>query len=184
MIILASASPRRKELLKLLFDDFEIIPADIEETVRRSIELEQYPEYLALKKSRHIAERRPGDNLVIGCDTGVFIDGMMLGKPEDEAQAAEMLRLLSGKAHKVITGCSVFYKGKNVCFSETTEVEFYRLSETDISEYIATGEPMDKAGAYGIQGKGALLVKRINGDYYNVVGLPVGALKQKLKALL
>ncbi len=184
MIILASASPRRKELLKLIFEEFEIIPADIEETVRRSIELEQYPEYLALKKSRHIAEKRPADDVVIGCDTGVFIDDMMLGKPEDESQAAEMLKLLSGRTHKVITGCSVFYKGQNISFSETTEVEFYRLTDTDINEYIATGEPMDKAGAYGIQGKGALLVKRINGDYYNVVGMPVGTLKQKLKMLL
>ena len=109
---------------------------------------------------------------------------MMLGKPEDESQAAEMLKLLSGRTHKVITGCSVFYKGQNISFSETTEVEFYRLTDTDINEYIATGEPMDKAGAYGIQGKGALLVKRINGDYYNVVGMPVGTLKQKLKMLL
>ncbi len=184
MIILASASPRRKELLKLIFEEFEIIPADIEETVRRSIELEQYPEYLALKKSRHIAEKRPADDVVIGCDTGVFIDDMMLGKPEDESQAAEMLKLLSRRTHKVITGCSVFYKGQNISFSETTEVEFYRLTDTDINEYIATGEPMDKAGAYGIQGKGALLVKRINGDYYNVVGMPVGTLKQKLKMLL
>lgn len=183
MIILASASPRRRELLKLIFEEFEVIPAYIDETVRKSIELEQYPEYLALKKSRHIAEKRPVSDVVIGCDTGVFIDNMMLGKPENEEQALEMLRLLSGRTHRVITGCSVFYKGQNVSFSEVTEVEFYRLSESDIKEYIATGEPMDKAGAYGIQGKGALLVKRINGDYYNVVGLPVGELKQKLKML-
>ncbi len=184
MIILASASPRRQELLKLIYDEFEIIPADIDETVRRSIELEQYPEYLALKKSRHIAEKRPVTDVVIGCDTGVFIDDMMLGKPEDAEQAAKMLKLLSGRVHKVITGCSVFYKGQNISFSETTEVEFFRLSDKDIAEYIATGEPMDKAGAYGIQGKGALLVKRINGDYYNVVGLPVGALKQKMKMFM
>ncbi len=184
MIILASASPRRQELLKLIYDEFEIIPADIDETVRRSIELEQYPEYLALKKSRHIAEKRPVTDVVIGCDTGVFIDDMMLGKPEDAEQAAKMLKLLSGRVHKVITGCSVFYNGQNISFSETTEVEFFRLSDKDIAEYIATGEPMDKAGAYGIQGKGALLVKRINGDYYNVVGLPVGALKQKMKMFM
>lgn len=184
MIILASASPRRKELLKLIFEDFEIVPADIDETVRRSIELEQYPEYLALKKSRCIAEKRPVSDVVIGCDTGVFIDDMMLGKPENTDQAFEMLKLLSGKTHKVITGCSVFYKGQNISFSEITEVEFFRLTDDEIREYIATGEPMDKAGAYGIQGKGALLVKRINGDYYNVVGLPVGALKQKMKMFL
>lgn len=183
MIILASASPRRQELLKLIYSDFEVMPADIEEIVRKTIELEQYPEYLALKKSRHIAEKRPIDDVVIGCDTGVFIDDIMLGKPQNKEQAAEMLRMLSGRTHKVITGCSVFYKGQNISFSETTEVEFYRLTDTDISEYIATGEPMDKAGAYGIQGKGALLVKRINGDYYNVVGLPVGQLRQKLRLL-
>ncbi len=184
MIILASASPRRQELLKLIFDDFTVEPADIDETVRKTIELEQYPEYLALKKSRHVAEKRPVDDVVIGCDTGVFIDDIMLGKPSDKQQAKEMLRLLSGKTHKVITGCSIFYKGQNISFSEVTEVEFYHLTDREIDEYIATGEPMDKAGAYGIQGKGALLVKKINGDYYNVVGLPVGTLKQKLKMFI
>ena len=184
MVILASASPRRRELLKLIYDEFEIMPADIDETVRKSIELEQYPEYLALKKSRSIAEKRPVSDVVIGCDTGVFIDDMMLGKPENEEQAFSMLKLLSGRTHKVITGCSVFYKGQNISFSETTEVEFFHLSDNDIKEYIITGEPMDKAGAYGIQGRGALLVKRINGDYYNVVGMPVGALRQKLRMFM
>lgn len=184
MIILASASPRRRELLKLIFDEFEVVPADIDETVRRSIEIEEYPEYLAIKKARHIAEKRPIDDIVIGCDTGVFIDGMMLGKPESREQAFEMLKLLSGRTHKVITGCSIFYKGQNISFSEETQVEFYRLSDTDINEYIITGEPMDKAGAYGIQGKGALLVKRIVGDYYNVVGLPVGMIKQNMKKMM
>lgn len=184
MIILASASPRRQELLKLIFDDFSVVPADIDETVRKSIELTQYPEYLALKKSRHIAEKSSVDDVVIGCDTGVFIDDLMLGKPEDKEQAKEMLKMLSGRTHKVITGCSVFHKGMNISFSEVTEVEFYHLTDEEIDEYVATGEPMDKAGAYGIQGKGALLVKRIIGDYYNVMGLPVGALKQKLKKFL
>lgn len=184
MVILASASPRRQELLKLIFNDFSVEPANIDETVRKSIELEQYPEYLALKKARYIAENHPIDCMVIGSDTGVFIDNIMLGKPENEQQAKEMLKLLSGKTHKVITGCSIFCKGKNISFSEVTEVEFYRLTDKEIDEYIATGEPMDKAGAYGIQGKGALLVKRINGDYYNVMGLPVGALRQKLKMFL
>lgn len=184
MIVLASASPRRQELLKLIFDDFTVEPSDIDETVRRSIELEQYPEYLALKKSRHVAEKNHFDDIVIGCDTGVFIGDIMLGKPKDEEQAREMLKLLSGKTHRVITGVSIFYKGQNISFSEVTEVEFYNLKDTDIDEYIATGEPMDKAGAYGIQGKGALLVKRIKGDFYNVVGLPVGELKQKINNLV
>ncbi len=181
MIILASASPRRQELLKIIFDDFEIMPANIDETVRKTIELEQYPEYLAIKKARHIAEKRPVDDLVIGCDTGVFIDNIMLGKPSDTQQAFDMLKMLSGRTHKVITGCSLFYGGQSVNFSEVTEVQFYHLTNAEIEEYVATGEPMDKAGAYGIQQKGALLVKRINGDYFNVVGLPVGALKQHLK---
>lgn len=184
MIILASASPRRQELLKLIFDDFIVEPSDIDETVRRSIELEQYPEYLALKKSRHVAEKNHFDDIVIGCDTGVFIGDIMLGKPKDEEQAREMLKLLSGKTHRVITGVSIFYKGQNISFSEVTEVEFYNLTDTDIDEYIATGEPMDKAGAYGIQGKGALLVKGIKGNFYNVVGLPVGELKQKINNLV
>ena len=184
MIVLASASPRRQELLKLIFDDFTVEPSDIDETVRRSIELEQYPEYLALKKSRHVAEKNHFDDIVIGCDTGVFIGDIMLGKPKDKEQAREMLKLLSGKTHRVITGVSIFYKGQNISFSEVTEVEFYNRTDSDIDEYIAAGEPMDKAGAYGIQGKGALLVKRIKGDFYNVVGLPVGELKQKIKTLL
>lgn len=183
MVILASASPRRQELLKLIFDDFEVMPANIDETVRKTIELTQFPEYLALKKSRHIAERRPIDDIVIGCDTGVFIDEIMLGKPKDKEQAYDMLKMLSGKTHKVITGVSIFFKGKNICFSETTEVEFYPLTELEITEYVETGEPMDKAGAYGIQGKGALLIKKINGDYFNVVGMPVAALKQKLNLI-
>ena len=184
MIVLASASPRRQELLKLIFDDFTVEPSDIDETVRRSIELEQYPEYLALKKSRHVAEKNHFDDIVIGCDTGVFIGDIMLGKPKDKEQAREMLKLLSGKTHRVITGVSIFYKGQNISFSEVTEVEFYNLTDIDIDEYIAAGEPMDKAGAYGIQGKGALLVKRIKGDFYNVVGLPVGELKQKINNLV
>lgn len=183
MVVLASASPRRQELLKLIFADFEVIPADIDETVRKSIELTQYPEYLALKKSHHIAEKRPIDDIVIGCDTGVFIDDVMLGKPKNKEQAYEMLKMLSGRTHKVITGVSIFCKGQNICFSETTEVEFYPLTDREIKEYVETAEPMDKAGAYGIQGKGTLLVKKINGDFFNVVGLPVAALRQKLKLI-
>lgn len=184
MIILASASPRRKELLKLLFDDFSVEPADIDETVTKEIDLLKYPEYLALKKARHIFEHGHIKDTVIGCDTGVFIDGIMLGKPQSDTQAKEMLKLLSGRTHKVITGCSIFHNGSNVTFSETTLVEFYSLTDKEMDEYIATGEPMDKAGAYGIQGKGALLVKGIKGDFFNVVGLPVGAIRQRMKLLL
>lgn len=181
MIILASGSPRRKELLSLITEDFKIIPADIDETADKNIELMKQPQYLAENKARYVFENGHKNDIVIGSDTGVFIDNKMLGKPDNAKNAKQMLEELSGRKHKVITGCSIISKDKCVSFSEETIVEFYKLSNKEIDEYIATNEPMDKAGAYGIQGKGATLVKRIEGDYYNVVGLPVGALKRKLE---
>ena len=182
MIILASASPRRQELLSLITESFTIEPADIDETVDESVELEKIPEQLALMKATHIHNSH-FDDIVIGCDTGVFLENEMLGKPKSKSDAFNMLAKLSGKVHKVITGCAVLHKDKVLTFSCTTEVEFYPLSEDEIKEYIDTLEPMDKAGAYGIQGKGSLLVKRINGDYFNVVGLPVSMLNKKLNEL-
>jgi len=123
------------------------------------------------------------DDTVIGCDTGVFIDNQMIGKPKSDKAAFEILKLLSGKTHRVITGCAVYKGGRTVSFSQVTEVEFYKLTNAEIEEYIATGETSDKAGAYGIQGKGALLVKQIKGDYFNVVGLPVALLNKKLNEI-
>lgn len=181
MIILASGSPRRKELLSLITEDFKIIPADIDENICEEVKLLKQPQYLAEKKARFVFENGHQNDIVIGSDTGVFIDGKMLGKPTDSENAKQMLRQLSGRKHIVITGCSIISKDRCVSFSEETTVEFYKLSDKEIEEYIATNEPLDKAGAYGIQGKGATLVKRIEGDYYNVVGLPVGLLKQKLE---
>lgn len=183
MIILASASPRRKELLKLVVDDFCIEPADIEESVTENIEIEKYPEYLASKKAEHIYHNGHSNDVVIGCDTGVFIDGEMLGKPQNFEDAKKMLARLSGRTHKVITGVSVSAKGRCIRFSQTTDVEFFELCDKEIEEYVLTGEPMDKAGAYGIQGRGALLVKNINGDYFNVVGLPIAQLSRVLKQM-
>lgn len=183
MIILASASPRRQELIKLIFDDFTVIPSDIDENVNVALPVEKYPEYLANFKAKSIAENGHYEDVVIGCDTGVFIDNKMLGKPKNKDNAKQMLKLLSGKKHKVITGCAIFYRDKKICFSETTEVEFYTLTNEEIDAYVDSGEPMDKAGAYGIQGKGALLVKGIVGDYQNVVGLPVAALSRKLQIM-
>lgn len=183
MVILASASPRRQELLKLIFDDFKIQPADIDETIYDENNIEKIPELLALKKAEHIFKNSNYDDIVIGSDTGVFIDGLMLGKPKDREDAFEMLKMLSGKKHKVITGCAVFHKNTKISFSQTTLVEFYNLSDSEILNYINTLEPMDKAGAYGIQGKGALIVKGIIGDYYNVMGLPVALLNQNLSEL-
>lgn len=183
MIILASASPRRKDLLKLIVDDFCIEPADIEESVTENIEIEKYPEHLAVKKAEHIFNNGHGDDVVIGCDTGVFIDGQMLGKPQNADDAKKMLAKLSGKIHQVITGVSVYSKERCISFSHITEVEFFELYDKEIDDYISTGEPMDKAGSYGIQGRGALLVKEIHGDYYNVVGLPVAQLSRVLKKM-
>lgn len=180
MFILASDSPRRKELLKLLLNEFEVIPSGIEENLPEGIKPEKSPEYLARLKAEDISARFPNAT-VIGADTSVIIGGKILGKPVNADGAREMLNLLSGKSHRVITGCAVCQDGKCRSFSCVTEVEFYMLSATDIDWYISTGEPFDKAGAYGIQGKGALLVKKISGDYFNVVGLPIAELARFIK---
>lgn len=179
-IILASGSPRRIELLKLICGDFEIIPPECAEDIDGSLSPAERVKALAVRKAESVSARYP-DKTVIGADTMVFLGDMPLGKPKDKEDAKRILSLLSGKRHTVITAVSVAEGGKaQRTFAELTEVEFYPLSEKEIDEYIRSGEPMDKAGAYGIQGKGALLVKKIEGDYYNVVGLPVGRLYREL----
>lgn len=180
MYILASASPRRKELLKLITDDFKIIKPCVDEVYPDDIKAEEIPQYLACLKAGSIAKDYPSDT-VIGADTLVLLGDKILGKPKDRKEAEAMLTLLSGNVHKVITGCAVFCGGKCRAFSVVTEVEFYKLESNEIADYISTGEPFDKAGAYGIQNKGALLVKEVRGDYFNVVGLPIAALKRFLK---
>ena len=182
-IILASASPRRQELLKYIVPEFEVLPADIDETLPADISAEKCAEYLACKKARHIAEIYP-DCVVIGSDTVVIIDNTSLGKPSDEADAERMLTMLSGKSHKVITGVCIAAAGKYDSFSNETAVKFYPLSAEEIRDYIATGEPMDKAGAYGIQGYGSVLVEGIDGDFFNVMGLPVAMLKRRLEKFI
>ena len=177
MYILASASPRRRELFGLISDDFRIVPSNAEETAPDGIAAENLPERLARLKAGDIAAKYPFDT-VIGADTVVILDGKVLGKPENPEDAVRMLTALSGKKHKVITGCAVCKNRACRSFSSVTEVEFYPLDDREISDYVATGEPLDKAGAYGIQGRGALFVKSINGDYFNVVGLPVAALRR------
>lgn len=179
-IILASASPRRKQLLSLIYDDFRIIVSDIRELVPRDLTVEKCPEYLACKKAESVSRGRE-KSLVIGCDTSVVIDGKILNKPRSTSDARTMMQLLSGRSHKVITGCCLYYMGKFHSFSEITEVEFYPLTEQDIETYVNSTEPYDKAGGYGIQNKGALFIKGIKGDYYNVVGLPVARLKREIE---
>ena len=182
MLILASASPRRQELINLISKEVKVIPADVDENFDSKIPATAVPEMLAVKKAKAIAESHP-DDVIIGADTSVIVDGEILGKPVDSADAKRMLSLLSGKTHQVVTGCAIFKNGKSLSFSETTDVTFYPLSEEEIDNYIATAEPFDKAGAYGIQGYGSLLVKEIHGDYFNVVGLPVGKLNKMLKKI-
>ena len=179
MLILASSSPRRKELISLISDDVKIIPSDADESYDNTTPSETVPETLAVRKAASVSKLYPNDT-VIGCDTSVIIDGTILGKPLDKHDAARMLSLLSGRTHKVITGCAIFHQGKSISFSEETEVEFYPLLTSEIENYVKSGEPMDKAGAYGIQGKASLFVKSIKGDYFNIVGLPISRLNRIL----
>lgn len=183
-LILASASPRRKELLSLITKNFTVIPAAGEEHIDNSLLPVERVTALAVQKAGEVAEKHP-DSIVIGADTMVFLGDIALGKPADVSDAKRMLSLLSGKTHTVITAVAIAQNGKVInTFAESTEVEFYPLSQSEIDAYISTGEPMDKAGAYGIQGQGALLVKGIKGDYYNVMGLPAAKLFRDLSQYL
>lgn len=184
-MILASQSPRRYELLKLISEDFSVIPATGEEVVPEGLSPAEVVQHLARQKAEEIRALYSGTpkEPIIAADTVVAIDGKILGKPKDAFDAADMLGLLSGRVHSVFTGVCVIDGERESVFAEETKVEFYELSTEEIRAYIATGEPMDKAGAYGIQDKGALIVKRIDGDYYNVMGLPVGRLSRVLRGL-
>ena len=186
-IILASASPRRKELLTQIVDGYEICVSDVEEIITES-EPSKVVEELSAQKAFAVYSKTEGDVLVIGADTVVAMEGRILGKPEDEAAAFSMLQMLQAKEHCVYTGVTVYMRKGNkehkITFSECTGVQFYPMTEAEIHGYIATGEPMDKAGAYGIQGIGGRFVERISGDYNNVVGLPIASLYQKLKEYL
>jgi len=171
-VVLASASPRRRELLNLIGIAHEVRPANINETLRPRETPRRHVERLAREKASAIAKRDP-DLITIGADTIVVINRKVLGKPTDVADAARMLALLSGREHVVTTAVAVSRGKKLRSAVEEVRVKFRRLREDEIEAYIATGEPMDKAGAYGIQGYGATIVERIEGDYFSVMGLPV-----------
>ncbi|MCQ2443742.1 MAG: Maf family protein [Oscillospiraceae bacterium] len=180
-IILASQSPRRKELLRQMgITDFQVIPAKGEEIVDPALSPQQLVESLALQKATEVAAQCDPKDVVIGADTIVVLDGKVLGKPANTAAAFKMLCSLSTRRHTVYTGVAIIQGEKVRVSHEATQVRFCDLSETEILDYIATGEPMDKAGAYGIQGRGALLVEGIQGDYFNVVGLPICRLGRML----
>lgn len=181
-IILASGSPRRRELLERMgIEEFDIITSDVDETVDDDLPPAEQVERLSRRKADAVAAEASPDALVIAADTVVALDGTVLGKPADEEDAFRMLSALSGVRHHVYTGVTVVQGGRVLTRHEVTAVDFRSLEAEEVELYIATGECMDKAGAYGIQGYGALLVEGIVGDYYNVMGLPVVLLAQMLK---
>lgn len=187
MLVLASASPRRQELLRIAGISFTVQPADVDETPINGESAQECAERLAREKAVKIAQLRPQDT-VLGADTVVVVGGELLGKPADARDAARMLRLLSGREHQVITGvCLVRPNSRNPediqIASETTLVTMSKILEEEILEYITTGEPMDKAGAYAIQGMASRWIPRIEGDSSNVVGLPVALVYRMLKEL-
>ncbi len=178
-VILASQSPRRRQLLELIGIAHAVMPADIDEQLLPDEEPGAHALRLAATKAQTIAAVAP-DALVIGSDTIVVVDGDVLGKPVDRADAARMLRRLSGRTHTVMTAMAVHWRGRTRSSIESVGVTFHELDDDRIDAYIATGEPMDKAGAYGIQGYGATIVARVDGDYFAVMGLPLQLLVREL----
>lgn len=182
-IILASGSPRRRELLNAAgLTDFKICPAAGDELAPEGLSPEELVIYLSRNKAEEVAGGHSGA-VIIAADTVVCTEGRVLGKPRDEEDAFNMLRSLSGRTHEVYTGVTVIYGDKTLCSSECTRVFFRELSDDEIRAYIATGEPMDKAGAYGIQGRASLMVEKIDGDYFNVMGLPLCRLGKMLASI-
>ena len=180
-LILASQSPRRKELLGLFGVPFTVRVADIDETMDFSAPAAE--EVARVSRLKALAIPREDDDVLIAADTIVVCQGRILGKPRDEAEAYAMLRLLSGRDHQVMTGVTVLRGKEERVFTQITDLHFRELSDKEIYRYIATGEPMDKAGAYGIQGGAALFCEKMDGDYYNVMGRPVCRLGETLKEL-
>ena len=178
-LILASGSPRRRELLGILNIPFSVVVSDADETVPETLDAATQAVQVSCRKAQ--AVKADPSRVVIAADTVVVCDGVVLGKPKDEADAKRMLQMLSGRSHQVITGLCVSCGNKQLTAAEVTEVRFRPLSDRDIDRYIRTKDPMDKAGAYGIQSGAAVFVEGICGDYFNVVGLPLCRLEQMLR---
>lgn len=176
-LVLASKSPRRSEILKNAGYDFTVRVADADETIPDGTKPEDAVVFLAARKA--MAVERADDETVLGADTIVVLDDKILGKPKDREDAYNMLKSLSGRVHSVFTGVCVIENGRSMTFAEETQVEFLPLSDDDIYEYIDTNDCYDKAGAYGIQGYASKFIRRIDGDYFNVVGLPISAIFEK-----
>ena len=183
MLILASASPRRDELLTMAGLAHECIPSHVEEEVPEGTRPQDIPVLLSAQKAADVFSAHP-DDLVLGADTIVAVDGEVLGKPKTKEEAAAMLRLLSGKTHTVYTGVTLMDAAGSESFCSGSRVTFYDLTEEEILRYVNSGEPMDKAGAYGIQGSGCILVRHIEGDYFTIMGLPVAEVYHRVKRRL
>ena len=180
MFILASQSPRRRELLSMLGLTFEIITADIDETMDPALSVEDAVAAVCKKKAQAVGASHP-DRLIVAADTIVVVDGRVLGKPHSEDEAREMLRSLSGRSHTVMTAFCLSRGDRFETHVEHTHLRFRELSDAEINAYVATGSPMDKAGAYGIQDQAAIFVEALDGDYYNVMGLPLCSLVKCLR---
>lgn len=181
MIILASKSPRRRELLQKLALSFAVMTEDVDETMRPELPLTDEILRVSRRKAEAVRAQVSDNDIIISADTVVCIDGERLGKPRDRADAARMLRALSGRSHEVVSGVCVMQGDRAELAAVTTAIHFRTLGEDEIAAYIATGEPMDKAGAYGIQGFASIFVDRLDGDYYNVMGLPLCTLAGMLR---
>lgn len=181
MLYLASQSPRRKELLTLAGLAFKVLVSGCDENVPEGLSAEQTVQLLAEQKADAVAPLCKEEDVILAADTVVVADGKILGKPVDAEDACKMLRMLSGQPHTVMTGVCITGNGKRKSFVSQTDVTFYPLTDSEIESYVATGDPMDKAGSYGIQSKGVVLVEKICGDYSNVVGLPLARCVRELR---
>ncbi|MED3549156.1 Maf family protein [Cytobacillus praedii] len=179
-LILASSSPRRKELLENLHLTFNVSSSDVDESFNPDLAPGEIVMELSSRKAKAVSKKYPG-SYIIGADTVVVLDGTILGKPQDKAEAFSMLKALAGRTHAVYTGVSIIAPSKETNFNVKTDVVFWELTDDEINAYINTGELFDKAGAYGIQGQGSVLVKEIKGDYFSVVGLPVSKTVRELR---
>ena len=181
-IILASASPRRRELLEKIGLKFEVEPSDYAEDLRSGLSPDELARVISLEKARSVASKHK-NTVVIAADTFIVFRGKIMGKPGNEAEARKMLMMLSGKSHSVITGFTILDTDENKILTKSVEtvVHIKNLTSEEIETYVKSGEPLDKAGAYAIQGLGSVIVERIEGDYFNVIGLPLSALAEGLK---
>lgn len=183
-IVLASASPRRREILANIgYAPDAVIPSDADESLGQPMPPDEAVMLLSARKAESVLPKTDGEALIIASDTAVVFGDCFLGKPRDYEDGFAMLKMLSGQTHSVYTGVCILYKGKKELFCDKTDVRFYPLSDREIREYLDTGEPFDKAGAYGIQGRGSVLAEKIDGDFFSVMGLPAGKTARAIRRL-